>query len=174
MTVNRTISAFIKSPLSLLFLAGFVITLVGMAVRAYSVSPLKDQCDFPVSFFHIRSDSDVTMTRGMYRTYRDGFNKGHMTFIGNISHFNQQGLVAKPTPVNRELRFTGEVHDNQFEMTVVSQSRRLSDHSSDQDIKDYVFPHIDPGSVSTSSLYLLNGKMLAAGTETVPRSGCIN
>ncbi|WP_343552940.1 hypothetical protein [Pantoea sp.] len=114
------------------------------------------------------------MTRGVYLAYRDGLNKGHMTFIGNISHYNQQGLIAPPTPVNRELRFTGEAHDNQFEMTVVSQSRRLSDLSTDQEVKDYVFPHIDPGSVSSSAFYLLEGKVLAAGTETVARSACVN
>lgn len=174
MTVNRSIFAFIKSPLMMLFIGGFLLTLAGAALRTYYVSPLKEQCSFPISYFHIRSDTDVTMTRGVYRVYRDGLNKGHMTFNGNISHFNKDGLAAPPSPVNRELRFTGEAHNNQFELTVVSHSRRISDLTSDKDVKDYVFPHIEPGSVSMSSMYLLDGKVLATGTELVPRSVCIN
>lgn len=174
MTVNRTIFAFIKSPLVLLFIGGFILAIGGTALRTWYVSPLKEQCTFPVSYFYIHSDSDVTLTRGIYRTFRDGLNRGHMTFIGNISHFNKEGLLKQPTPVNRELRFSAEVNNNQFELTVISHSRRLSDLSTDKEVQDYVFPHIQPGSVSTSSLYLLDGKVLAAGTETVPRSACIN
>ncbi|HEY3590804.1 MAG TPA: hypothetical protein VGL07_12100 [Buttiauxella sp.] len=171
--MNRTILGTIKSPTTLLFLGGFVVALLGFLIKEMMFYPVKATCTAPVSYYAIDKDS-WTLTRGVYRFYREGINKGRTVYIGTINHYKGDLPSQSPIPVLREVRFTGTLEKNIMRTTVTSQSRRLGDQSSDAEVTKYVFPHIQPGETSTSSLYLLEGKVLASGTETVPRVLCIN
>ena len=174
MSVNRSTFAFIKSPLTLLFIGGFIVAFGAFVLRSVYNTPLKSQCVAPVSFYAIRDDSHAVVTRGIYRTFRDGINKGRITFIGSIAHYGGTRPETPPVPVQREVRFEGSFTGNLLHMTVTGHNRRLGDQSTDRDVQDYVFPQIGQGDTGTTSLYLLDGKVLATGTETVPRVACIN
>ncbi|MEO3991885.1 hypothetical protein [Pseudocitrobacter cyperus] len=174
MTANRSIFAIIKSPLTLLFLGGMAIGLGGMAFYAFSTSPYKAVCIAPTSYYTIVDDNNATLARGIYRSYRDDMFNGHSTYIGSISHFKDGKLEGRPTAVNREVRFGVDFSGKRIQLTVESQHRKLGDQSSDRDIRDYIFPQILPGEVATSTLYLLDNRVLASGTETVARIACTN
>jgi hypothetical protein len=174
MTVNRFIFAFIKSPLTWLFLGGFIVAFGAYAVHSVYNTPLKSQCVAPVSFYAIRDDNHAVVTRGVYRTYRAGLHQGRITFIGSIAHYGGTKEPEPPTPVQREVTFTGSFSGNLLNMVVTGHNRRLGDQSSDRDVQDFVFPQIGNGDTSSTSLYLLDNKVLATGTETVPRVACIN
>ncbi|MFK3660833.1 hypothetical protein ACI2I2_09945 [Scandinavium sp. NPDC088450] len=174
MTASRSIFAFIKSPLTMLFLAGFIVAIIGSAVYAWFSTPLTSQCISPVSFYAIKDDENVTLTRGTYRTFREGLNKGRITFTGSIAHFSDDKPRQPPIPVQREVQFEGEFSGNLLHMTVTGHHRRLGDQSSDQDVTDNIFPQISNGETGTTSLYILDGKVLATGTETVARVACID
>ncbi|MGU3415895.1 hypothetical protein ACLBW0_19365 [Enterobacteriaceae bacterium C34A] len=174
MTVNRSIFAFIKSPLTLLFIGGFVAAFGAYALHSIYNTPLKSQCVAPISFYAIQDDTHAVLTRGVYRTYRAGINEGRVTFIGSIAHFGGTKELEPPIPVQREVTFDASFSGNLLHMVVTGQHRRIGDQSSDQDVKDFVFPQIGHGDTSNTFLYLLDGKVLATGTETVPRVACIN
>ncbi|HEY3985267.1 hypothetical protein [Cedecea sp.] len=172
--MNRTILKTVKSPGVLLFAAGFAVAVLGFAMKEFFFYPVKAVCVAPVSYYSIDEDENWTLTRGVYRFYREGLTHGRTVYIGTISHFVGDLPKQSPIPVLREVRFTGILEKNIMRTTVASQSRRLGDQSTDAEVVKYVFPHITPGETSTSSLYLLNGKVIASGTETVPRILCIN
>jgi len=174
MTVNRSIFAFIKSPLTLLFIGGFVVALGAFIGRAIYSTPLKSQCVAPVSFYAIHDDNHAVLTRGIYRTFRAGLHQGRITFIGSIARFNGSKTPEPAVPVQREVTFEGSFSGNLMHMVVTGHHRRIGDQSTDQDVQDFVFPQIGNGDTSNTSLYLLDGKVLASGTETVPRVACIN
>lgn len=174
MTANRSILEFIKSPATQLFLCGFIVALGGCMLYAIKTTPLKLRCVIDSSYYDIRRDGNVTLTRGVYNTYRDGFNKGHITFIGSIARFNKSGTFTPPVPIHREVSFSALINRNLIQMKVTGHSRRLGDESSDQDITDYVFPQIKMGDTYTTAVYKLDDKVLASGTENVPRSLCNN
>lgn len=171
MAVSHSTFAFVNLKTILAFVLGFCMTLGAMFLKELYASPLREGCAMPVSYYDLRDD-DVTLTRGIYRSYRDGLSRGHVTYEGNITHFHGDKRVATPEPVNREVRYDASISGNTFSMTVTGHNRRLGDKSSDTDVTDYVFPLIKPGEKGTSWLYLLNGKALATGTETVPRMVC--
>lgn len=174
MTVNRSIFAFIKSPTTLFFSGGFIVALAGCIFYVLYTTPVKWQCTIENSFYDIRKDSDVTLTRGVYHTYREGLNTGHITFIGSIKRFNKNEMTSPPIPVHRESSFTATPYHNLIQMKVTGHGRRLGDQSSDKDVQNYVLPQITPGGIYTTALYLFNGKTLGSGTESVPRSVCNN
>ena len=174
MSAKHSISAFIKSPLVPIFIIGFALVLGVMLVREWIASPVKMECSYPFSYYDIKSDQDVTLTRGIFRTYRDGISSGHLTFIGSLSHFSEGELTAPPVPLNRELHFALSIQGSNVHMTVKSHGRRLGDQSNDQQVKNYVFPQISGGEVGSSTLYLLQGKVLSTGTETVARTVCVD
>lgn len=174
MTVSRSIFAFIKSPLTLLFVAGFIVAFIGSAIYAWFRTPLASQCISPVSFYAIKDDENVTLTRGIYRTFREGLNEGRITFTGSISHFSDEKPLSPPIPVQREVQFEGAFSGNLLHMTVTGHHRRLGDQSNDKDVTDNIFPQIKNGETGSTSLYLLDGKVLATGTETVARVACID
>jgi hypothetical protein len=174
MTVNRSIFGFIKSPALWLFIGGFMLAFLGFLAKAVYTTPLKSQCVSPVSFYVITDDDNVTLTRGVYRSYRDGMNQGRITFIGSISRFIDAKLQAPPMPVQREVQFRGSFSGNLLRMTITGHHRRLGDRSDDKEVTENIFPQINQGETGNTSLYLLDGKVLATGTETVARVACIN
>ncbi|MGN7789861.1 hypothetical protein [Enterobacter sp. 22452] len=174
MTANRSIFAFIKSPLTLLFLGGMVAGLGGMALYGFKTSAYASQCIAPTSYYVIEDDNNATLARGIYRSYRDGLFKGHTTYIGSISHFKDGKRDGLPKHVNREVRYDVDVSGKRIHLTVTSQHRKLGGQTTDQDVTDYIFPQINPGEVTTSTVYLLDDKVLASGTETVARIACMN
>ncbi|WP_148242062.1 hypothetical protein [Enterobacter asburiae] len=174
MTANRSIFAIIKSPLTLLFIGGLAVGLGGIALYDFSTAPHKKVCVAPTSYYTIEDDNNATLTRGIYRSYRDGLFNGHTTYIGGISHFKDGILAGRPTSVNREVRYDVDFSGKRVHLNVTSQHRKLGDQSTDQDVRDYIFPQIAPGEVATSTLYLLDDKVLASGTETVARIACMN
>lgn len=171
--MNRTILGIIKSPTTLLFLGGFVLALLGFFLKEMFFYPVKSTCVAPMSYYAIDEDN-WTLARGVYRFYSEGYNKGRTVYIGTINHYKGDLPSQSPIPVLREVRFSSTTEKNIMHSTITSQSRRLGDQSTDAEVTKYVFPHITPGDTSTSSIYLLEGKVLAAGTETVPRVLCIN
>ncbi|WP_435952270.1 hypothetical protein [Dryocola sp. BD626] len=171
--MNRTILDTIKSPLILFFLGGIAVSLACVFIKEMVVYPMTATCVAPVSYYAIDEDK-WTLTRGVYRFYREGISEGRTVYIGTISHFKGDLPSESPIPVLREVRFTGVFDNNTMRTTITSQGRRLGDQSSDEDVKKYVFPHLVPGEVSTSSLYLLEGKVLATGTEATPRVLCLD
>lgn len=174
MTVNRSIFGLIKSPWLLVFLSSFIAAFGGyLAYAIYSI-PLKSQCIMPVSMYTITDDNNAVLTRGVYRTYRAGLNKGRVTFIGSISRYEDGKLSGKPTPVQREVLFDTRFSGNVLSTTITGQHRRLGDQSSDSDVSASIFPQLKNGDTGTSSLFLLDGKVVAIGPETVPRYACIN
>jgi hypothetical protein len=174
MTVNRSIFAFIKKPSLLVFLGGFIAAFSGCVVYSLGTTPLKYQCAMPVSLYAIKDENSVVLTRGIYRSFRSGLETGRITFVGSITHFVDGKQSALPTPVMREVMVKTSFTDNLLFMTVTAQHRRLGDQSSDRDVQDYIFPQIHPGDTNTTSLYLLDGKVIATGSETVARTACIN
>lgn len=174
MTANRSIFAIIKSPFTLLFLGGVVLGLGGMVLYGVYASPWPTTCVAPLSYYSIEDDNNATLARGIYRSYRDDLFNGHSTYIGTISRYKDGRLAARPTAVNREVRYGLGISGKRIQMTVTSQQRKLGDQSSDRDVKDYIFPQIEPGQVETSTAYLLDNKILASGSETVARIACIN
>ncbi len=173
MTVSRTIFAFAKSPKLWLFMLGVVIALGAVVFYALSGIPKMSQCTYPFSFYDLRND-ETTLTRGVYHSYRDGINRGHVSFVGRISRFKGDQLNGTRIPVEREVRFTGFFTGNTLEMKVLGQSRQLGDQSSDQDVRNYVFPQITPGDTAVVTFYQLDGKVLATGSDTVARVACVN
>lgn len=174
MTVNRSIFGFIKSPALWLFTGGFVLAFVGFFAKAVYTTPLKAQCVSPVSFYAITDNDNVTLTRGIYRSYRDGINQGRITFVGSISRFIDAKRQAPPMLVQREVQFEGSFRGNLLRMTVTGHHRRLGDQSDDKEVTENIFPQINQGGTGNTSLYVLDGKVMATGTETVARVACIN
>lgn len=174
MTANRSIFAFIKSPLTLLFVGGMVAGLGGMALYGLQTSKYASQCIAPTSYYVIEDDNNATLARGIYRSYRDGLFSGHTTYIGSISHFKDGKRDGLPKAVNREVRYDVNVSGKRIHLTVTSQHRKLGGQTADKDVTDYIFPQIKPGEVATSTVYLLDDKVLASGTETVARIACMN
>ncbi|MGM8430229.1 hypothetical protein [Enterobacter cloacae] len=173
MTANRSIFAFIKSPLTLLFVGGMVAGLGGMALYGFQTSPYASHCVAPTSYYVIEDDNNATLARGIYRSYRDGLFSGHTTYIGTISHFKDGKRDGLPKAVNREVRYDVDVSGKRVHLTVTSQHRKLGGQTTDKDVTDYIFPQIKPGEVATSTVYLLDNKVLASGTETVARIACM-
>ncbi|HDR2784022.1 TPA: hypothetical protein QCJ60_003359 [Enterobacter sichuanensis] len=174
MIANRSIFAFIKSPLTLLFVGGMVVGLGGMALYGLKTSTFASQCIAPTSYYVIEDDNNATLARGIYRSYRDGLFSGHTTYIGTISHFKDGKRDGLPKAVNREVRYDVELSGKRIHLTVTSQHRKLGGQTTDQDVTDYIFPQIKPGEVATSTIYLLDDKVLASGTETVARIACMH
>ncbi|MCQ4444177.1 hypothetical protein NOX22_06175 [Enterobacter cloacae] len=174
MTANRSIFAMIKSPRVLLFLGGMVAGIGGMALYAFSTSPYKSVCIAPTSYYTIEDDNNATLARGIYRSYRDGLFSGHTTYIGSISHFKDGKRDGLPKAVNREVRYDVGMSGKRIHLTVTSQHRKLGGQTADEDVAEYIFPQINPGEMATSTVYLLDDKVLASGTETVARIACMN
>jgi len=174
MTANRSIFTIIKSPIALLFLGGVIIGTGAMALYGFYTSPYKAVCIAPTSYYIIEDDNNATLARGIYRSYRDGLFNGHTTYIGSISHFKDGKLDGLPKAVNREVRYNINMSGKRLHLTVTSQHRKLGGQSSDEDVTDYIFPQIKPGEEATSTVYLLDDKVLASGTETVARIACMN
>ncbi|HBZ14802.1 hypothetical protein ACIP6T_08140 [Pantoea sp. NPDC088449] len=174
MTVNRSILKFINLPMLLLFIGGFAAAIGGFVIHTMYTSPLKSQCVMPVSFYDIKQGKDVALLRGSYRSYRDSISRGHVTFVGSLSRFSDGQRVGQPVTVNRELRFEGSITHNLLQMTITGHNRRIGDQSSDDDVSTYVFPALHNGESGTTSLYLLDGKVMATGVETVARIACMN
>lgn len=171
MAVNHSTFAFVNLKAAMVFVLGAFMALGVMFLKEWYASPLREGCAMPISYYDLRDD-EVTLTRGIYRNYRDGLSRGHVTYEGNITQFQGDKRVATPEPVNREVRYDASIAGNTISMTVTGHNRRLGDKSSDANVTDYVFPLIKPGEKGTSWLYLLEGKALATGTETVPRMVC--
>ena len=174
MNANRSIFRFINPRLVPFFLVGFVLALTLFTVKILYFSSLKTECELPFSFYDIRKDGNVTLTRGLYRNYLDDLSSGRLTFVGTLTRFKDEQALAPPAPINREVRFSLAFRNSTATLTVTGNSRRLGDHSEDEDIRNYVFPQTENGSAATTILYLLDGKALGTGTETVPASVCIN
>lgn len=174
MTANRSIFAFIKSPPTLLFVGGMVAGLGGMALYGLQTTKYASQCIAPTSYYVIEDDNNATLARGIYRSYRDGLFNGHTTYIGSISHFKDGKRDGVPKAVNREVRYNVDMSGKRLHLTVTSQHRKLGGQTTDKDVTDYIFPQIKPGEIVTSTVYLLDGKVLASGTETVARIACMN
>ncbi|MEI9537340.1 hypothetical protein V5081_08340 [Enterobacter cancerogenus] len=174
MTANRSIFASTKFRLALLFMASTIVGVGGIALYGFYHSPFRSVCVAPTSYYTIEDDNNATLARGIYRSYRDDLFNGHSTYIGSISHFKDGKLEGFPTIVNREVRFGVDIDGKRLHLTVTSQHRKLGDQSSDHDVTDYVYPHIKPGEMATSTIYLLDNTVLASGTETVARIACTN
>lgn len=173
MNANRSIFGFIKSPVTLLFLGGFIVAAGACLWRTVAMTPVRSICVSPVSFYEIKQDKQVTLTHGVFRTYRDGIARGHVTFTGSISRFRDGKLTAPPVQVNRENHFTGYINGNRVMLTITGHNRRLGDESSNSDVRSYVFPQMEKGETGTSGLYMLDNKVLGTGTETALRLACI-
>lgn len=173
MGVNPTISGLIKFPLSALFLSGFLLALTIIIGRWWLISSQQAQCSFPLAFYDIKNQQEVVLTQGIYRSYRDGFYHGHTSYIGTLSRFIDGVPIAPVTHINRAIWFEHKFHYNLLKIKATHLSRGLGDKSHDDDVRDYVFPHIQLGDISVIGLYLLNGKVLASGTENTPRNICI-
>lgn len=174
MRANRFISGFTKFPLTHVFVIGFTLALVGVAARTIYVFPLEDHCVYPQSYYDIRSDRDVVLARGIYYSYRNKINKAHLTYVGTLTHYSDGQQVSFPVPIQRSLWFTEEFDYNLLRISVGQQSKGLGDRSEDKDVDSYVFSQFKPNMINTLALYLLDGKVLATGTENAARSVCIN
>lgn len=172
MTANRSIFVSTKFRLAVLLLGGVIVGLGGMAAYSFYHLPYQSVCIAPTSYYSIEDDNNVTLARGIYRSYRDGAFSGHSTYIGSISHFKDGVRDGLPATVNREVRFDVEMEGKRIHMTVTSHHRKLGDQSQDSDIRDYIYPQIAPGEVGTSTLYWLDNTVLATGTESVARIVC--
>ncbi|TKV07862.1 hypothetical protein FDX19_16805 [Citrobacter sp. wls619] len=174
MTVNRSIFTSTKSKSAFLLIGGIVVGFGLVALYTLSRTPVKSKCVVPMSFYAIKAENDITLTRGVYRTYRDSLTTGHTTFNGNIREFKNDVLVGKPSPVHRSVNYKMEFSGSMLNMTVLNHTRRLGDSSSDQEVMDYVFPQLSYGESTSTTLYLLENRALASGTEIIARVVCTN
>ncbi|ORM70423.1 hypothetical protein [Pantoea rwandensis] len=173
MPVNPTISALIKLPPLGLFFCGVLLALISVFGRWWVITSQYAQCSFPLTFYDIKSEREWILIKGVYRSYRDGVHSGHMSYLGTLSHFVEGERIAPITPIHRAVWFSGLSHHNLLKLYVTHHSRGLGDRSSDDVVQEYVFPHLRVGDVSVIALFLLNGKVLATGTESVMRNICI-
>ncbi len=172
MRVSPIISVFTKYPLIWLFICSFILA-KGMSLgKGWLFLSQYAQCRFPLTFYDIKNEREVVLTKGIYRVYHDGFNHVHTSYIGTLSRFADGVRIAPVINVHRVISFEGNLHYNQLEMTAKNISRGLGDNSHDNDVREYVFPFIKLGDASIIGLYLLNGKVLASGTENAPRNIC--
>ncbi|MDI9220561.1 hypothetical protein QMZ30_06565 [Pantoea sp. EA-12] len=173
MRANPTTFVSIKLTLLWLFIISFFLALTSIVGGWWYTSSQQIQCGFPMAFYDIKSEREVVVTKGVYRSYRDGFNQGHTSYLGTLSRFVDGELIAPVTNIHRALWFETQFHHNLLKIKVTHLSRGLGDRSHDDDVEDYVFPYIQPGDVSMIGLYMLDGKVLASGTENVARNICI-
>ncbi|MBS0882966.1 hypothetical protein JK231_20475 [Pantoea sp. JGM49] len=173
MHASRSIFASIKSPQLWLFIGCFVLAFSAVIGRWLTTTTQQSQCLFPLAFYDIKSEREWVLTQGIYRSYRDGFSQGHLSYLGTLSRFEDGQLTAPITPIHRAVWFNGEFNHNLLKITVTQHSRGLGDKSRDEDVQKYVFPHLQAGDVSVIAMYLFNGRVLASGTESVARNVCI-
>jgi hypothetical protein len=174
MTANRSFFASTNLWLALLFTFSLLAGFGGMVFYSFYHLPYKSACVAPTSFYAIEDKDNATLARGIYRSYRDDLFSGHTTYIGSLSRFVDGKLTGRPTPIHREVRFDSEIEGKRIHLTVTSQHRKLGDQSTDREVKDYIYPQIGKGEVGTSTIYLLDNKVLASGTESVARIVCTN
>ncbi|XIH58113.1 hypothetical protein C1N60_02555 [Pantoea sp. SGAir0184] len=146
--------------------AGLVLGSVQEGVVLENVS----RCDTPASVYHLYDNGDWNAAKGIYRFYRDGFHSGHVVYSGNIVKAIKGS--RKIIPVHREVFFESTLKGNTVRSVQTTSARRLGDRSEDKDVLEFIFPALTAGSVSTSYLYLIDGSVLAYGTETMPRFMC--
>lgn len=172
--MSRTLLNTAKSTTTLLFCAGFLLTTIGFLMKESVIYPLQAICVAPQAYVEIDDRDNWTMARGIYRFYREGLTQARIVYTGTISHYVNGNAPAHPIAVLREVTVEKALSGNSLRSTVLEQSRLLGDQSSNADVVNYIFPHIVAGKSHISWLYLLNGVALASGTETTPRTLCIN
>ncbi|CAX54728.1 conserved uncharacterized protein [Erwinia pyrifoliae Ep1/96] len=136
--------------------------------------PLKASCVAPQAWYEISDNKNWTLTRGIYRFYREGLTQRRVIYTGSINHYVNGGRSLHPVAVLREVTLSTTISGNRLHSTVLQQSSRLGDQSSNADVVKYVFPHIVPGETSINAVYLLDGKALAIGSASSARTLCIN
>ena len=113
MTVNRSIFIFIKRP-QILFAGGLMTGLALTIGYTIATSPLKQTCFAPpASFYTIKDENNVTLARGIYRSYRDGLHEdtrpisvtsasfsGRKTRRASFTRTAQRELYHVPSPGN--------------------------------------------------------------------------
>ncbi|HFT8658733.1 TPA: hypothetical protein ACGSTA_004383 [Enterobacter cloacae] len=72
------------------------------------------------------------------------------------------------------MRYDVELSGKRIHLIAPSQHRKPGGQTADQDVTDFIFPQIKPGEVATSTVYLLDDKVLASGMETVARIARMN
>ncbi|WP_187497748.1 hypothetical protein [Erwinia aphidicola] len=172
--MSRTISPNAKSSIVLWFTGSFLLIVLLFGVKALLAYPVRNTCVAPVSYYSIDDKNHWTAVRGVYHSYREGLTQVRIVYNGTVQHFTSGMPSAPSVTVLREVIIDMRLRQNRLHSKVIEQSRKLGDMSSDQQVLQYVFPHIKPGENSTTWLYMLNGLILATGTEATPRTVCIN
>ncbi|ADP09822.1 hypothetical protein EJP617_01410 [Erwinia sp. Ejp617] len=172
--MNRTLLHTVKSPAVLLFIGGFLLPIAAFLLKEMMFFPLKASCVAPQAWYEISDNKNWTLTRGIYRFYREGLTQRRVIYTGSINHYVNGGRSLHPVAVLREVTLSTTISGNRLHSTVLQQSSRLGDQSSNADVVKYVFPHIVPGETSINAVYLLDGKALAIGSASSARTLCIN
>lgn len=172
--MNRTLLNIVKSPITLFFIGGFILPFMVCVLKDMVFYPLKTNCVVPQARYDISDDKNWTLTRGIYRFYRDGLTLRRVVYTGSISHYINGGRQLYPVAVLREITVSSSVSKNQLINTIIHQSSRLGDQSNNDEVVKYVFPHIIPGETSTNRIYLLDGKALAVSGENSAPTLCVN
>jgi hypothetical protein len=172
--VSRIILPNVKSSTLLWSGGSFLLVLLFFWVKEVMFYPLKNTCVAPVSYYSIDDNNHWTVARGVYHSYREGLSEVRTVYNGTIQHYTSGMPSMRAVTVLREVIIEGHLRQNRLHSTVLEQSRKLGDQSSDQQVLQYVFPHIKPGEKSTTWIYLLNGLAIATGSETTPRTVCVN
>lgn len=172
--MSRIILPNVKSSTLLWSGGSFLLVLLFFWVKEVMFYPLKNTCVAPESYYSIDDNNHWTVARGVYHSYREGLSEVRIVYNGTIQHYTSGMPSMRAVTVLREVIIEGHLRQNRLHSTVLEQSRKLGDQSSDQQVLQYVFPHIKPGEKSTTWIYLLNGLAIATGSETTPRTVCVN
>lgn len=172
--MNRTLLNIVKSPTTLFFIGGLILPFVACALKDIVFNPLKASCVVPQARYDISDENNWTLTRGIYRFYRDGLTRWRVVYTGSISDYINGGRQLHPVAVLREITVSSSASQNRLINTTIQQSSRLGDQSNNNEVAKYVFRHITPGEISTSRMYLLDDKALAVGGENSVPMLCVN
>jgi hypothetical protein len=152
----------------LLFSTGFIATSWFKMQRVFSGM----QCTATLHFIETKSDMSWLEARGTYFLDTQSGIEGKTSYVGKVLYFDSSGQIEKTVPISRELNWKVKLNNFHLLTEITGVNRRVGDHSDDALIKDYIFPSYEVGQKNNSSLFILNGRVLANGPDDTPKIIC--
>lgn len=159
----------------LIILCAISVTFISFsAVSWYRVRPFlaNTECRTTLHYYETHPDATFTLASGEYRSHSKSGLYGKLSYGGRIINYGSQGEILDMVPVYRELDFRMEVKFHRIVSEITATNRRLGDRSTDEQVRNYIFPTYSVGGINNTGLFILNDKSLATGPEHLPRLIC--
>ncbi|MBD9646300.1 hypothetical protein IB231_22010 [Pantoea sp. PNT02] len=153
---------------ALIFIGGVAITSWALVQRNFA----NMTCYAPFRFYETYTDNSWIEARGVYHLDSRSGIEGKTSYVGKVFYRNAEGGVTRTVPVSREINWKVKFSNSYAATEITAANRRFGDHSDDNLVKDYIFPTYSVGQLNNSTVFLLNGKVLANGPENFPRIMC--